>query len=245
MVDVVLRTAILKSEVPKYAVIVGDPDRVHLLGELLSDVTGLRMERGYVGIRGFWKGEEVAILTHGMSGSSAVIVLEEAIKLGAKYFIRLGTVGGMLSQMDVGDCIIPTSAAYYPGGLYSQYFDECICGPAVPDYMLLTGLIERASDRGIKYYVGPIISSEALYSEDPEFVSRWVNRGVIGVEMECASLFILGKSKAVSVAALLVISNSLVKTGEWLGTKELRDRMLTAGEIVLDTLISIRDNASS
>ncbi|OYT67915.1 MAG: hypothetical protein B6U65_01375, partial [Candidatus Wolframiiraptor sp. EX4484-121] len=49
------------------------------------------------------------------------------------------------------------------------------------------------------------------YAEDPHFVEKWRRYGVIAVEMECAALFGLARLRGFKSAAVLIISNNVVR----------------------------------
>ena len=49
--------------------------------------------------------------------------------------------------------------------------------------------------------VGPVVSSDLFYNPDQGQYERWSKRGILGVEMEAATLFTLGALRGVSPAA--------------------------------------------
>jgi 5'-methylthioadenosine phosphorylase len=155
---------------------------------------------------------EVTVATHGLGGPSSAIVFEELRTLGAKTIVRLGTVGAMAKDLKIGDFIIPTGAASSEGSLRTYVPDGEL--PAVPDLGLVVGLADACRRGGLRHRLGVVFSSDAFYNEDRTFVKRWAARGVVGVEMECATLFTLGLLKGFRAASLLIVSDSLVKEGQ-------------------------------
>lgn len=224
-----------RGEVAERVLMSGDPGRVDMLASLLSDVRLVNTHRGFRVYTGYYNGVRVSLAAHGVGGPSASIVFEELYMLGARVYVRLGTCGSLVEAVDIGDIVIPTVAAYYPGGLYYQYLGELACAPAAPHYELLRLLVEEASRLGARYHVGPIVSSDAFYAEDPSFASRWASRGSIAVEMECSTLFTLGHMRGARVGAILVVSDSLV-TGRHATAEEIKDSILKAATIALNTL---------
>jgi len=202
------------GDVAERVIVAGDPGRVDLVASMLSDPRLVSTSRGFNVYTGFYDGVRVSVAVHGVGGPSASIVF--------------GDIG-------IGDLVIPTGAGYHPGGLYYQYIGEYACAPAVPSYELLKLLVEEASSMGARYHLGPVISSDAFYAEDPQFASRWSGRGVIAVEMECATLFILGGIRGFKTGALLIVSDSLV-TWRHATSEELKETMVKAALIALNAI---------
>lgn len=227
-----------KGEIAEKVLIAGDPGRIKLLSTLLNDARLVNENRSFLVYTGKYNGKEVSLAAHGIGGPSIAIVLEELIMLGARTFIRYGTTGALIPEIELGDYIIPIGASYNKGGLFYQYLRDDVCIAATPDFELTSALIKNFSSSGLRYYVGNVFSSDAFYAEDEEFVKRWSSRGNIAVEMECATLFSLGRMRNVRTAAVLVVSDNLAKGGKWISKEELEKRVLIGAKIILDTLTS-------
>ncbi|MEM1603757.1 MAG: purine-nucleoside phosphorylase [Zestosphaera sp.] len=225
--------------VAERVLIAGDPARVKYLSELLNDVKLVNESRGFLTYTGYYNGFPVTIATHGVGMPSALIVLEELIAYGGKYFVRLGTAGALASGLRIGDVVIPTGAAYYPGGVFRQYYGEDVCCPSTPDFTLLRRIVEVAEERKIKYVLGPVFSSDAFYAEDPVFAKKWSSRGLVAVEMECAGLFAVSLMRGVKTACVLVISNSLVEDLGYASAEYLRERVIDIAKMILEALTKI------
>ncbi len=223
------------GDVAERVLVAGDPGRVDLIASMLSDVKLISVSRGFNIYTGFYDGVRVSVAVHGIGGPSASIVFEELYMLGARIIVRLGTCGSLIEDIGIGDIVIPTGAGYYPGGLYYQYMGEYTCAPAVPNYEVLRVLVEEASRSNVRYHLGPIISSDAFYAEDPQFALKWSSRGVIAVEMECSTLFMLGSIRRFKAGALLVVSDSLV-TWRHATSEELRESIVKAALIALNAI---------
>jgi 5'-methylthioadenosine phosphorylase len=228
-----------KGEVAERVVVVGDPARAEQVSKMLEDVRVVNTNRGFIIYTGLYKGVPVSIAVHGVGHPSSMLVVEELVMLGAKIIIRFGTCGAMVKGLRVGDVVIPTAAAYYPGGAFYQYLKESICTATAPHFDVLKVLVEEVQKAGINYVIGPIVSSDAFYAEDPEFTKKWVSRGITAVEMECAGLFMLGAMRGVKTGALLMVSDSLVEELGFASAEELKSYVDRAGRTVLDAIIRI------
>lgn len=228
------------GEIAENVIAVGDPGRVRIIAELLEDYRIVNEHRGLLVVTGDYKEIRVTIATHGMGCPSAAIVFEELGMLGAKNITRLGTAGGMREDLEIGDIVVATGAAYTKGGCgLGQYMPEA-CAPTSPDPILTSEIINRLRETSIKFHVGPVFSSDAFYAEDPGFAKKWNSRGIIAVEMEAAILFALGWMRGWRTAAVLVISDNLVSGKEVFATsEELREKIIIAAKAVLEAYRSI------
>ncbi len=226
-----------KGDVAERIIMAGDPARVRQVSQMLEDPRIINENRGLLSYTGTYRGTPVTVATHGLGTPSALIVMEELIMSGGKYFIRLGTAGAMVKDLRIGDLVIPTGAAYYPGGAYRQYNKEDVCGPSSPDFSLLKNVVEAAGRVNVKYFLGPVLSSDAFYAEDPDFVRRWSSRGIIAVEMECAGIFNLSLMRGVKAAGILIIGNSLLEDLGYATAEELKHYVEKAARVALDALV--------
>ena len=228
------------GDIASRVIVAGDPARVEQLSKLLEEPRLVNTNRGFLTFTGKYRGIDVTVATHGVGAPSASIVFEELIMLGAKVIIRLGTAGGLVPELHVGDIVVPTGAHYYLGGTIGMYIhDGVVC--AVPDFDVLRTIIDTAKEHGLKIHIGPIVSSDAFYAEDENFVKKWSGRGAIAVEMECATLFVLGLLRKVKTGAVLVISDSLVypKERKMKTAEELKHIVDNVGRIILESLVRI------
>lgn len=228
-----------KGDIAERVIIAGDPARVKQVALMLKNTELVNENRGLLVYTGKYKGVPISVAMHGVGHPSSMLVIEELIMLGARVVIRFGTCGAMVKGIKVGDIIIPTGAAYHPGGAFYQYLRDNVCMACTPNYEVLKTLAEEAQRAGINYAIGPIISSDAFYAEDPEFVKRCTSKGIIAVEMECAGLFMLGAMRNVKAGALLLVSDSLVEELGYASAEELKGYVDRATKVVLEAIIKI------
>lgn len=225
-----------RGEIAERVIAAGDPARVKLLSEFLEAPRLVSDVRGYYVYTGLYRGVPVTVAVHGIGSASAVLVLEELIMLGARVVVRLGTCGGMVEELDVGDLVIPNGASYYCGGIFHQYIGEPACQAASPSYELLENIVMQVRKLGRKHIIAPVISCDAFYTE-PGFVEKWVNRGVVAVDMETAPMLAISLLKKVKAASVLIVSNSLVKPTGFALAGELERHVREVAPAVLEALI--------
>jgi 5'-methylthioadenosine phosphorylase len=223
------------KEVAKRVVAAGDPARVVQLSKMLEDARLVNENRGFIMYTGNFMGEPVTVACHGVGGPSSAVVFEELIMLGARLIIRFGSCGGFLKGMKNGEVVIPTAASYL-GGTLKQYIPDAYITP-VPTYDVLTTIVETFREEELKTYVGPVFSSDAFYAEDPDFVNRWVKRGCIAVEMECATLFGLGMLRGIKTGSALLVSDNLAEMTPMVDAEYLKPFVEKAGKAVLKAAV--------
>lgn len=228
---------VMPEDIAELVITSGDPARTEQLARMLSESKLVNTNRGLVTYSGYYGKRRVTVSTHGMGGPSASIVFEELWMLGAKVIVRLGTSGGLVDELRVGDFVVPTGAAYAKESLSSYGRDGAL--PASPDFNLQKRLVERCASEGVVFKSGLVFSSDAFYAEDRSSLDNWIKRGALGVEMECATLFTLGRLRGFRSAALLIVSNSKVrKEDSGPPTAErLSPYVEKGGRIVLDSIV--------
>jgi len=225
------------GDVAERAIVVGDPARARQLAELLEDPRLVNESRGFLTYTGRFGGHRVTVATHGVGGASAAGVVEELIMLGSRLIFRLGTTGAFLPGMRIGDVVVPTGAAYVSGPLL-QYIPDARITP-VPSFDVLRATVEELERDNLKHYMGPVFSSDAFYAEDPEFVKKWVSRGYISVEMECATIFGICMMRGVKSGAALLVSDNLVEHVPMHHAEELRAHVERVGRAVLRAICRV------
>ncbi len=207
----------LRAEPGDYAEAVllpGDPLRARHIAETFFDsprqVNG---ERGMLGFTGTFEGSPISVQSSGMGCPSAAIVVEELIQLGVKRIVRVGTCGGLQSDMQLGDLILAISAVASDATMLTYTGGEAHSPTA--DFELVHAAVHQAKHDGTKIRVGPCVSSSTFYDPDTGRAQRWSDRGVLAVEMEAAILFTIAAIRRVQAACLLTVSDVIVE-GEFI-----------------------------
>ena len=98
---------------------------------------------------------------------------------------------------------------------------------------LLLKAYELARERHIPVQVREVFSSDTFYSDDPDWMKKWVEFGVLAVEMETAGLYTLAAKFKVQALSILTVSDSLVTHEE--APTEQREKGYTAmAEIAME-----------
>ena len=205
-----------KGDVGKYVILPGDPKRCEKIARHFDDAKLIADSREYVRYTGYLDGVKVSVTSTGIGGPSASIALEELVRVGADTFLRVGTCGGMQTDIMGGDLVIATGAIRMEG-TSKEYAP--IEFPAVANLEITNALIQAAKDLNKKYHVGIVQCKDAFYGQhepetkpvDYELVNKWnawVRLGCKASEMESAALFVVGDYLKVRVgSSFLVVAN--------------------------------------
>ena len=187
----------------------GDPLRAKYIAEtFIDDPRQVNAERGMLGFTGTFEGKPVSVQASGMGCPSAAIVIEELVMLGVKRILRVGTCGGLQPDMKLGDLVIAITSV--PADSTALHL---VREPHVPtaDWHLVHSAVHAAKELGKPVHVGPIVSSDLFYNPDEGQYQRWSERGILGVEMEAATLFTLGALRKIKAGCLLTVSDIVVE----------------------------------
>lgn len=183
------------GDVAEIALVPGDPGRVDRIADHCDDAETIAQNREYKLVNATYEGCDVTICSTGIGSPSAAIALEELAAVGVETFVRVGTTGALQSDIEIGDTVVATGAAK-DEGTTKRY--EAATVPAVPDYGVLSALVESAEGWDAPVHVGPIATDDAFYAESDEYVDGWSEAGLLCVEMEAAALFTLARRKGLA-----------------------------------------------
>jgi purine-nucleoside phosphorylase len=154
---------------------------------------------------------------------------------GVKRAIRVGTAGSINKNIQIRDLVLAISASTDSAVNHIRFKGRNFAPAA--SFGLLKRAYELADSRGWDPKVGPVVSSDTFYAEDPEEWKLWAKFGVFAVEMETAELYTLAAKYGREALALLTISDSFI-TGKTTGSEERETTFTRMMEIALETAVS-------
>ena len=178
------------AEISRYVFCPGDQARARKIADRMDEAHLVSDSRGYAVYSGTYRGVFMTACGTGMGGPTVAIALEELAHMGADTFVRVGSCGVFQEGQMPGDVIIATGS-YRAGGTANNYLP--LNFPAVPTYEVLRALTESAEALGIPYRAGVGFAGDAFYRpRDPDFFELLRQAGVISLEMESDTLFVVG-----------------------------------------------------
>jgi len=211
------------GDVGEYVILPGDPGRCELIAREFEDARFVTSNREYTVYTGTLCGKKVSAVSTGIGGPSAAIAMEELCNIGAKYFIRVGTCGGIDLSVKPGDLVIASASVRQDGTSY-EYAPEGY--PATADHRVTCALEQAAKTLGYPCHVGVAQAKDSFYGQhDPDSKpvsamlnakwEAWKRLGVLCSEMESAALFCVAAYRRVSCGAVFyaVWNQELEKAG--------------------------------
>jgi uridine phosphorylase len=231
-----------EGDVHDIALLPGDPGRVDRIAGHCDDSEVVAENREYKIVNATYDGVDLTISSTGIGCPSAAIAVEELAKAGVETFIRVGTIGGLQSDVDVGDMIVANGAAKEEGT--SKRYESPVY-PAVPDFDVLASLVESAESNDEDVHVGPIVSDDAFYNESDEYVADWEDANLLGIEMEAATVFSLARRRGLAAGAICTVDGNLV-AGNQKGAdsddelpEKAKNNVARAIDIALDAVVEL------
>ena len=196
------------GDVHDLALLPGDPDRVDRIAGLCDSHELVAENREYRVVNATYGDRELTLCSTGIGCPSAAIAVEELSNVGVETFVRVGTTGALQRGIEIGDMVVATGAAK-DEGTTARYEADTV--PAVPDYGVLSALVDAAAANDEDVHVGPIASDDAFYAETDDYVNDWEAAGLLSVEMEAAAIFTLARRKGLSAGAICTVDGNLVE----------------------------------
>lgn len=215
----------------------GDPLRAQALAEKhLEDVRLVNSVRNMLAFTGNFKGRPVSIMGSGMGMPSISIYAHELFDYyGVKQIIRVGTCGGLLADMQVGDLVL-ASAASTDSAMNRQRFGGWDLATSA-DFELLSRVHDKAIQAGLKIRTGNVFSSDWFYHPDEDFIEKVQKMGILALDMESAALYALAHQHGQRALTILSVSD-VIPTGEQASHETRQNAFGKVVDVVLDAVLA-------
>ena len=198
------------GEIAETVIMAGDPLRAKFMAEkFLKNPVQFNNVRGMLGFTGTHDGKRVSVMGHGMGIASIGIYTYELFNFyDVKTIIRVGSAGSINMDLNVGDLCIAMGAC--TNSSYAMQYELPGTFAPIADFDLLRGAANAADKFGYRYKVGHVMSSDTFYTENPHN-DKWINMGVLAVEMEAAALYMNAARAGKRALTILTISDHILK----------------------------------
>jgi len=188
------------KDIARYVFVPGDHERAKKIADHLDNTRLVSDSRGYMVYTGTVDDICMTVSSTGMGGPQVAIGVEELAHLGADTFIRVGSCGTMRDDVQCGDVIVPTGMCR-GGATAHHYLPPAF--PAVPNFQVLTALVEAATQLDLKVHTGVGYSGDAFYSYiTPDLEVKLRQAQTVALEMEADTLFIIGSFRGWRTGAI-------------------------------------------
>lgn len=200
----------------------GDPRRAERIANLLMpDAEKVSDVRGIGAYTGVYNGKPLSVMASGMGQPSLAIYATELFTYyGVKRIIRVGTCGGMASKVKIGDVVVAI------GSHTDSTVTDIVPGVSLShtaSWNLLKAAVDAADD-DMTVHVGPVVSRDKFYGNDPAQVQALADLGTLGVEMESAALYMLAAKHGAEALTVLTVSDHLLDGSEDMSPEDRESR---------------------
>jgi AMP nucleosidase len=148
---------------------------------------------------------EITIVNFGMGSANAATVMDLLSAVKPKAVLFLGKCGGIKHRAEVGDLILPI-AAIRGEGTSNDYFPPEV--PALPSFALQKAISTTIRDHALDYWTGTVYTTNRRVWEHDEEFKKYLKRiRVMAVDMETATIFMVGFANEIPTGALLLVSD--------------------------------------
>lgn len=177
----------------------------------------------------------LSIINFGMGSANAATVMDILVARNPKGVLFLGKCGGLKSYTEIGYFILPI-AAIRGEGTSNDYLPPEV--PALPSFKLHKFVSEKIIEHNLDYRTGVVYTTNRRLWEWDEKFKKYLRRlSAIGIDMETATLFIVGHVNEIARGALLLVSDTpMVPDGV---KTESSDRLVTEKFVDLHLQIGI------
>lgn len=218
----------------------GDPLRAKALATgHLDEVRQINSVRNMLGFTGKWRGRPVSIMGSGMGMPSIGIYAHELFDhYGVQRIVRVGTCGGLLGGMQLGDIVLATAAST-DSNMNRQMFSGWDLAAAA-DHDMLSKVHTAARQARMNVRTGEVFSTDYFYHPDPEFIERVTSMGILALDMESAILFALARRHARRAMTVLTVTD-VIPRGEHASAAQRQAAFGDVISMLLDALLEDAD----
>ena len=147
----------------------------------------------------------LSIVNYGMGSANAATIMDLLVARNPKGVLFLGKCGGLKQSTELGNFILPI-AAIRGEGTSDDYMPPEV--PALPSFKLHKFVSNKLIEYKQEYRTGVIYTTNRrVWEWDDEFKQYLKKLSVIGIDMETATIFILGHVNEIVHGALLLVSD--------------------------------------
>jgi AMP nucleosidase len=153
----------------------------------------------------------VSIINFSIGSPTAALIIECLAVLEPKAVLLLGMCGGLHRSLKKGDFIIPT-AAIRDEGVSHHFMPRQV--PALPTFKVQKFVSQILVEKGLDYRTGVVHTTDYRFWEfNDKFKAELYHERALAIDMETATLFVVGFASKVPIGALLLVSDLPLRRG--------------------------------
>ena len=186
------------------ALIPGPKERSELLLKLLHQPEKSFTFLDYEMHTGMLDGKRVSVGNGGRYAPDTAITTEILCGAGAEALIRIGSCGSLQDNIKIGDLVIVTGALR-GDGTSRYYVAENFSTIAHGD--IVSALKQAAEDLKVRYHLGWIFTTDALFQETPELIQQLNEQNISSIDMVTSTFLTIAQVRGKKAGAVLAVSD--------------------------------------
>lgn len=191
--------------------------------------------------------DSITMINFGMGSANAATIMDLLSAIQPKAVLFLGKCGGLKRKNQLGDLILPI-AAIRGEGTSNDYLPSVV--PALPAFNLQRAVSTTIRNHNQDYWTGTVFTTNRrVWEHDENFKEHLRVTRSMAIDMETATLFIVGFANEIPIGSLLLVTDQpMISTGV---KTDKSDRKVTRNfadkhvQIGIDSLYEIRDHGNS
>lgn len=177
----------------------------------------------------------LTIVNFGMGSANAATIMDLLVARMPEGVLFLGKCGGLKKSTEIGHFILPI-AAIRGEGTSNDYLPPDV--PALPSFKLHKFVSDKITARGLEYRTGTVYTTNRrVWEWDARFKEALREKTALAIDMETATVFVVGHANQISRGALLLVSDTPM-TPDGVKT-EASDKLVTSNYVDLHLEIGI------
>jgi len=147
----------------------------------------------------------ISIINFGMGSANAATIMDLLVAIKPKAVLFLGKCGGLKKKNKIGDVILPI-AAIRGEGTGDDYFPPEV--PALPSFNLQRAVSHVVREHEMDYWTGTVYTTNRrVWEHDTGFKEYLKRIRSMAIDMETATIFMVGFANHIPTGALLLVSD--------------------------------------
>ncbi len=147
----------------------------------------------------------LTMINFGIGSPNAATIMDLLTACQPKAVLFLGKCGGLKHSTDIGHFILPIGAIRGEG-TSDDYLPPQV--PALPSFKLHKFVSEKLVQRKLEYRIGVVYTTNRrVWEHDEMFKTQLSEYTPIAIDMETATIFVVGHKNQIARGALLLVSD--------------------------------------
>lgn len=147
----------------------------------------------------------LTIINFGIGSPNAATIMDLLTAYHPEAVLFLGKCGGLKRSTEIGNFILPIGAIRGEG-TSDDYLPKLV--PALPSFKLHKFVSEKLVMRNLEYRTGVVYTTNRrVWEHDEEFKEHLREYTPIAIDMESATVFVVGHRNEIARGALLLVSD--------------------------------------